>query len=62
MEEKEPIIFSLDLVGMETPGGIDFKVRMVNTGVPEEIVMTKIKMWLKGAEQAYFEYFKKDFA
>ena len=45
---------------MDTPHGVDFKVRIFNQGVPDETVLTKMRMWLKGAEQEYFEYFKRD--
>ncbi len=62
MEEKERLVFSFEIVGVDTPNGVDFKVRMFNQGVPEEMVITKMRMWLRGAEQAYFEYFKKDFS
>ncbi len=60
--EKEQVIFSFEIIGVDTPSGVDFKIRLYNKGVPDDTVITKMRMWLKGAEQNYFNEFKKDFS
>lgn len=61
MAEKEPLMFSFEIVALEKISGYyDFKVQFFNTGIQNEVIITKMRAWLKGAENDYFEQFKKD--
>ncbi len=62
MEEKEPLMFSFGIVGVEDSSGrLDFKVRIINRGIQDEVIITKLRTWLKAAEDIYSDKFKEDF-
>jgi len=63
MEEKEPLMFPFGIVAVENPPGkLDFKVKIINKGIQDEVVIIKMRTWIKQAEEIYSEKFKNDFS
>ena len=38
-------------------GNIDYRLRMDNNGVPEEVALTMVRHWLRNAENEYHSRF-----
>jgi hypothetical protein len=55
--QKGQIRFSLVICRLETKSEVEFKVYSVNKDVPDEILITMVKNWLKTMEDIYHKNF-----
>ena len=58
--EKTQLRFSLGIYRFEKDNKMDFKVHAENIDVPDTIMLTIVRNWLKTMEDTYHEDFKKD--
>ncbi len=58
--EKKQLRFSLGIYQFEKDNKIDFKIHAENIDVPNEIMLTMVRNWLKTMDGSYHESFKKD--
>ncbi|VVB81763.1 Uncharacterised protein [uncultured archaeon] len=58
--EKE-LVFEFRIQSITRDGKSSFHPAVFNQGVPNEIILSMMRAWLRGAETAYFEHFRKDF-
>ena len=60
MQERQ-LRFSLGIYLIEKKDKLEFKIYSDNKGVPDEILITMVKNWLKVMEDTYHEKFPSRF-
>jgi hypothetical protein len=61
-EEKPPLRFSFVLHTMPIENGKEkWNIQTVNAGIPNEIILTFVRHWLRANENNHHEFFKKEY-
>lgn len=55
MEEEPKIHFGLSVTAESEGNGWNFSVASANYGLPEEVIITVVRHWLRRTEKDYFE-------
>ena len=60
-KEQEPLMFSFAIYSAPGENGMrKWTMQLVNSGVPEELVLTYMRHWLRNSDNKYHNSFKEE--